>query len=108
VKLARLKADSRIVLFWCPGCKGPHQIPTADHPKAWKFNEEMERPTLAPSILITTDAWQDPEDAKFNIPATCCHSFVRDGQIQFLSDCTHELAGKTVELPELPESWRSP
>lgn len=28
-----------------------------------------------------------------------CHSFVRDGQIEFLSDCTHALAGKTVSLP---------
>lgn len=27
-----------------------------------------------------------------------CHSFVRNGKIEFLSDCTHELAGKTVEL----------
>ncbi|MGC4033677.1 MAG: hypothetical protein QM754_18485 [Tepidisphaeraceae bacterium] len=33
-------------------------------------------------------------------PFTCyrCHSFVRDGQIEFLGDCTHELAGKTVPL----------
>ena len=29
-----------------------------------------------------------------------CHSFVRDGRIEFLSDCTHELAGQTVELEE--------
>lgn len=26
--------------------------------------------------------------------------FIRDGQIQFLGDCTHALAGKTVPLPE--------
>jgi hypothetical protein len=29
-----------------------------------------------------------------------CHSFVTDGKIQFLGDCTHALAGQTVELPE--------
>jgi hypothetical protein len=29
-----------------------------------------------------------------------CHSFVTDGRIQFLSDCTHELAGQTVDLPD--------
>jgi len=28
-----------------------------------------------------------------------CHSFVTDGQIQFLGDCTHKLAGRTVPLP---------
>jgi len=32
-----------------------------------------------------------------------CHSFIRDGKIQFLGDCTHALAGQTVDLPELPE-----
>jgi hypothetical protein len=28
-----------------------------------------------------------------------CHSFVTDGKIQFLSDCTHSLANTTVEIP---------
>jgi hypothetical protein len=31
-----------------------------------------------------------------------CHSFVTAGHIQFLSDCTHEMAGQTVEIPEWP------
>jgi hypothetical protein len=26
-----------------------------------------------------------------------CHVFVKAGEIQYLSDCTHELAGKTVQ-----------
>lgn len=29
-----------------------------------------------------------------------CHSFVVDGQMQFLGDCTHALAGQTVPIPE--------
>ena len=33
---------------------------------------------------------------------TVCHSFVTDGRIQFLGDCTHSLAGQTVDLPEFP------
>jgi hypothetical protein len=32
-----------------------------------------------------------------------CHSFVTDGRIQFLGDCTHALANQTVELPDLPD-----
>ena len=37
---------------------------------------------------------------------TCkrCHSFVTDGRIQFLSDCTHALAGQTVDLPDIKEN----
>lgn len=30
-----------------------------------------------------------------------CHSFIRDGRIEFLSDCTHALAGQTVDLPDI-------
>ena len=31
-----------------------------------------------------------------------CHTFVTDGRIQFLGDCTHALAGQTVDLPDWP------
>jgi len=34
-----------------------------------------------------------------------CYSFVTAGRIQFLSDCTHILAGKTVDLPDWATSW---
>jgi hypothetical protein len=27
-----------------------------------------------------------------------CHLFIRDGALQFLSDCTHKLAGQTVDM----------
>ena len=37
----------------------------------------------------------------FAAAAFVCHSFVTDGRIQFLGDCTHDLAGHTVELPDL-------
>ncbi len=29
-----------------------------------------------------------------------CHSFIEKGKIRFLPDCTHSLAGQTVDLPE--------
>jgi hypothetical protein len=34
-----------------------------------------------------------------------CHSFVTDGRIQFLGDCTHALANQTFDLPGWEESW---
>lgn len=33
-------------------------------------------------------------------PNSVCHSVVTDGKIAFCSDCTHEMAGKTVDLPD--------
>lgn len=32
-----------------------------------------------------------------------CHSFIKNGQWQFLSDCAHELAGQTVPMVPLPD-----
>ena len=79
--------------FFCPGCKTYHFANT--NPKyggAWTFNGNEEKPTFRPSFLV---------GARGEVPR--CHSFITDGNIQFLSDCDHELKGKTVELPDYYE-----
>ena len=79
--------------FQCPGCDTLHVVHTK-HSTAdvWTFNGDLKRPTFSPSVLVNADR-SHPD-----LPR--CHSFVREGQIQFLSDCTHTLAGQTVDLPE--------
>lgn len=62
----------------------------------WGWNDSQERPTFSPSLLIR---WTHGETHE----PRCCHSFVRDGQIQFLGDCTHALANQTVDLPGVNE-----
>ena len=86
-KLLRLtnKDDSFAgYMFHCPGCGYCHLFETR-----WTFNGDMEKPTFSPSMLVNGIA-PDPR----------CHLFVRDGKIQYLADCEHELAGKTVEMVE--------
>jgi hypothetical protein len=34
-----------------------------------------------------------------------CHSFLRAGRWEFLSDSAHHLAGQTVDMVPLPEAW---
>lgn len=78
-------------MYHCPGCKCAHGLwirPQMDRP-LWSWNGSFVRPTFSPSVLVR-------EGDK-----TVCHSFVRDGQIEFLSDCTHALAGKTVPMEAL-------
>lgn len=82
--------DTRLAI-WCPGCNDLHG-PCVKGPNAWQWNGSLEKPTLSPSILINKDK-----------PESRCHSFVKEGKIQFLNDCFHELKGQTVPLPELPE-----
>lgn len=103
--------------FWCAGCQKMHAVRIAPAPEPWGFNGNYDAPTFSPSVLVTGrdftaagkaayDAWCEsgcPNPApEFESADTRCHSFVRDGQIQFLGDCTHALAGKTVSLEAPP------
>lgn len=83
--------------FECLGCKETHVVPTSGH-CAWSFNGSEEAPTFSPSILVYP---RDFLDGTVVRQTPRCHSFVRDGRIEYLGDCTHALAGQTVELPEI-------
>lgn len=105
--------------FYCEGCKGHHGVPVDGKGRPnWTFNGDEEKPTFAPSILVTYEYLSDagreksqefykkhgryptneelPYDSK-----KICHSFVRDGKIQYLGDCTHSLKGQTIDLPNI-------
>ena len=83
--------------FFCPGCDMPHEVRiTADKSPRWAFDGNDAAPTVSPSILVTWTWGPEHEQRR-------CHSFLRAGRLEFLGDCTHRLAGQTVELPELPE-----
>ena len=107
--------------FFCPGCKERHypHIRSVGGCDTWAFNGDMEKPTFSPSILVTgvnfppvdpaTGDYARGSDGEYLLDETqhlvgctpmVCHSFVRDGRIQFLGDCTHALAGQTVDLPD--------
>lgn len=87
----RTLADN-IVAFRCPGCETMHQVWT----DRWAFNGDGDCPTFSPSVFV------NPPEKAAHVPSLpSCHSFVRDGRIQFLSDCTHPLAGQTVDLPNI-------
>lgn len=79
------------VAWHCPGCEGGHGVPVSG-PRAWGFNGDFDSPTLTPSILINVGG--------ANPGCPICHTFIRDGKIQFLNDCTHKLAGQTVDVPD--------
>lgn len=97
-------APGRRVHFHCPGCDDVHGV-TIEAPEGWGWNGDLERPTFTPSVLVSGTQWA-PEygfhKPNHDVPPgerIVCHSFVTDGRIQFLGDCTHALAGQTVDLP---------
>lgn len=70
-----------------------------EHP--WQWNGDTENPTVSPSILVTYPANPDAiEEFKEWRLERRCHSFIRNGKFEFCSDCSHSLAGQTVEIPE--------
>jgi hypothetical protein len=112
-----MQGGSGRIEFMCPGCKSIHSLTVEGekHPK-WSFNGDFDKPTFRPSILAKSghyashakgdDCWCNskerfPDEGEPPFKCSICHSFVTDGKIQFLSDCTHELAGQTVELNDI-------
>jgi hypothetical protein len=92
------QTESGGLIYWCPGCKRNHCVnvnPENKNLPLWDWNKSLEKPTIRPSILVTMP---DPSNRGHDISR--CHSFITNGQIQFLSDCTHELRGKTVDLED--------
>jgi hypothetical protein len=90
MKLAKT-IDNRYI-FYCEGCAMCHSFDNR-----WNFNGDMEKPTFYPSLLV-----QMRNAIVNNIVANnyVCNSFVREGKIEYLNDCSHKLAGNTVELKD--------
>lgn len=79
-------------MLFCPACKDAHVFD-----KRWTFNDDVESPTFTPSFLV----YEHPTQPR-------CHSFVTDGKIRYLGDCTHEMANQTVDLPDVDDApWGS-
>lgn len=80
--------EGSVWVFHCPGCGNDHPV---EVPR-WGWNGSLDHPTFMPSLLCNAG------DEKSR-----CHSFIRDGQIDYMNDCWHELKGKTVEIPDWEE-----
>lgn len=97
------------VSFWCEGCNSPHSIYIeGDTRPTWKFDGNTEAPTMTPSVLIT---WKEPSDVPEEFDdeskdvSKCCHLFVTKGELVYLSDCTHELAGQKRPMRPIVDWW---
>jgi hypothetical protein len=116
-KILRRRPDGRLS-FLCPGCRSTHELSVGEG-GIWGWNGDAERPTFTPSILVRQGhyAYNEPRekcwctwnrdhpDDPSAFVCQRCHSFVTDGQIRFLEDSTHDLAGQTVPIPDWPTSW---
>ncbi|BCM95221.1 hypothetical protein [Burkholderia phage FLC6] len=111
--------------YWCQGCQTCHQITTQGGPPGqnWTWNGDVNKPVFGPSVLTRSghymdshkpgdDCWctfneKHPEDER-DFECQQCHTWVgcngaKPGEVYFLGDCSHELKGKILPFPDLPE-----
>lgn len=89
--------------WWCPGCAdfnghGAHRIDD-------RWPEPIglpDKPTINGSYL---SYGHEPTDD--SVPgykgSPQCHSFIKEGHIQYLDDCTHSLVGQTIDMVPVPD-----
>lgn len=91
--------DARVVASLdalCPACGFEHsfQVDLEGHglhkSDRWSFDGNYEKPTFSPSMLSNGDKSDEYKPR--------CHSFLKNGVWEYLSDCTHELAGQHVPM----------
>ena len=85
-----LNIDGLCLVHYCNGCQSLHQISVSkpNHLNAiWSWNGNAEKPSFSPSINIVG----------------VCHYHLVEGKISYCADSIHALAGKTVDLPDLPD-----
>lgn len=95
-----------------------HRIVTKG-PAPWTWNGDVNAPVFNPSVLYTAEKWVPPvtprnleqwrqspwQQTKISF---VCHTFVgcngaKPGEVIFLRDCTHQLAGTVQPFPDLPD-----
>ncbi len=88
----RIKEDEiqyRQYGYRCLGCECFHFFKIVEDGGKHTFNKDMDNPTVTPSLLCD---WQ-------GVPK--CHSYIKNGKVQYLSDCEHKYAGLTIDLPNV-------
>jgi hypothetical protein len=75
--------------YMCKGCGHEHCFALKSEGGHHNFNMDLENPTVSPSLVQNFT------------PGKMCHSFIKNGKIQYLNDCYHKLKGQTIELPQI-------
>lgn len=87
-----LRSEYGEYIFYCRGCESCHLFDSR-----WQFNNDLSQPTFSPSLLVKYTIGDEQH---------ICHSFVREGNMEYLSDCTHKFAGMTVPLLDESEWYK--
>ena len=90
MRLVSKKLFGNAAGYWhfCPACERLHPLP-----EGWEFDGDVDSPTFTPSFRHSWGKEGGP----------CCHYILTSGILNFCGDCTHDMAGLAVPLPDLPQ-----
>ena len=91
------KTASQRLVFFCPACETSHSVIIQKGQgvsgQVWEWNGSSEEPTLTQPVIITVD------DSS-GVGSSVCRSTITEGLIKFAPECTHQMSGQLVPLPE--------
>lgn len=93
IKLAESPTGKLLLGYLCPACCEAHYVPIEEPNSAgavWTWDGNPDRPTPNPSHAVNV------------VSNHRCNHFITEGQIQFMDDCGHSMAGQIVDLPKWP------
>lgn len=88
--------------WYCPGCNMTHSanVRADGGTPSWTWNGSLDKPTIMDSVRCTFGPF--PAGSKHPGQTAQCHVFIKDGQIEYLDDCTHRLAGQKIDMVDMP------
>jgi hypothetical protein len=81
--------NPNLLAHWCPACDGFHLVfinKPNGFDQVWFWNGDVETPTFRPNLGTPNH----------------CHYRITSGDITYLQDSKHILAGKTFSMPDIP------
>ena len=98
-KIYELTDGTKYLIYRCPACNQleyiPYQGGTEHKGPVWKFNGNLESPSLQPSVRHFVP------DEKGRVKETICHYYLTNGHINYCTDSPHAFRGQTVPIPQL-------
>ena len=91
--MMKIYSRKDVHLFYCPACKRIHSFNDS-----WMYNKNAIKPTVTPSLKVTG------KDENNNWEPFVCHSYISDGNILYLADCTHDYKNRSILLPNFQQS----
>lgn len=97
VRIREYTKNPGVSYIFCTACQEFHSIHTKIpdvNGTIYNITGTLQQPTITPLVVRVIEKFNKSKHSADHI----CNGVVTEGQIRYLENCTHTLAGKSVEL----------